>query len=85
MDNIIERLYFVFSEENNVCENPDYRIAYEKISQIIDDIEALLPEEKREMLDELVSSMSRMMFVESKEMFAGGFKTALKLFKECAQ
>lgn len=85
MKNIIEMLYFVFSEENNVCDNSDYRAAYEETSRLIDDIEALLPKEKREMLDELYSSMSKMMFAESKEMFAGGFKTAMKLFIECAQ
>ncbi len=83
MDNIIEKLYFIFSEENNVCENSDYSSAFKNMSGLIDDIEALLPEEKRYLLNEMYEQMSKMMLIESKEMFAGGFKTAVKIYLEC--
>ena len=82
MDNIIEKLYFIFSEENNVCENPDYSSAFKNMSGLIDDIKALLPEEKRYLLNEMYEQMSKMMLIESKEMFAGGFKTAVKIVME---
>ena len=83
MNNVIESLYYIFSEENNVFKKDDYRKAFDKMSKLIDEIKELLPEEKREMPDELYSAMAKMMLIESKEMFAGGFKVAVEIVSEC--
>lgn len=85
MDNIIEKLYFIYSEENNICDNPEYSAAFKAMSGLMDDIAALLPKEKISLTDELYEQMSKMMLAEAKEMFAGGFKTAQELFSECSR
>lgn len=85
MSNIIERLYFAFSEENNLCADPDYGAAFKGMSALMDEIEALLPTEERRLTGELYSLMSKMMLTEAKAAFAGGFKTALELLSECAR
>lgn len=84
MEKIIEKLYYIYSEENSVyIKNADYQAAYDRLSSLFDNIGKLLPEDKTEMLDELYSLMSKMMLAESKEMFSGGFKTALEIISEC--
>ncbi len=83
MNNIIEKLYDLYCKENNVYENEDYQAAFEKVSKLIDDIKELLSEESRSMPDDLYSAMAKMMLVESREMFAGGFKTAMQIISEC--
>lgn len=83
MEKIIEKLYYIYSEENSVYKNDIYYAAFNDLSSLIDDIGQLLPEEKAAMLDELYSLMSKMMLAESKEMFAGGFKTAMEIISEC--
>lgn len=84
MEKIIEKLYYIYSEENSVYKNAVYQAAFNDLSSLFDDIGKLLPEEdKIAMLDELYALMSKMMLAESKAMFAGGFKTAMEIISEC--
>ncbi len=84
-DNIISKLYFgeLYPAERNPYINPEYTKITEQVFKLEEKITNLLPQEKKELYNEIMDKRNSLKSILIEDSFIDGFRYGVKLMIDC--